>query len=151
MVLIRLCGCAGWSAPLLFAYGINRFSHDVALCDILVKLHSTSRKLISRNLEMGWFTHREGFTLNHGYKKTFFTSIPLINHNWASLWDFGTYHIGNQWRLRRACAVAPEPSLFTHMKYGSRRRVQPKIRHLASLDGCACVFEEWVYGGRKVP
>ena len=25
-VLIRLCGCAGWSAPLLFAYGINRFS-----------------------------------------------------------------------------------------------------------------------------
>ena len=28
-VLIRLCGCAGWSAPLLFAFGINRFSHDV--------------------------------------------------------------------------------------------------------------------------
>ena len=27
-VLIRLRGCAGWSAP-LFAYGINRFSHDV--------------------------------------------------------------------------------------------------------------------------
>ena len=25
-----LHGCAGWSAPLLFAYGINRFSHDVA-------------------------------------------------------------------------------------------------------------------------
>ena len=29
-VLLRLRGCAGWSAPLLFAYGINRFSHDVA-------------------------------------------------------------------------------------------------------------------------
>ena len=29
-VLIRLHGCAGWSAPLLFAYGINRFSHKVA-------------------------------------------------------------------------------------------------------------------------
>ena len=28
-VLIRLRGCAGWSAPLLFAYGIW-FSHDVA-------------------------------------------------------------------------------------------------------------------------
>ena len=28
--LIRLRGCAGLSAPLLFAYGINRFSHDVA-------------------------------------------------------------------------------------------------------------------------
>ena len=29
-VLIRLRGCAGWSAPLLFEFGINRFSHDVA-------------------------------------------------------------------------------------------------------------------------
>ena len=28
--LIRLCGCPGWSARLLFAYGINRFSRDVA-------------------------------------------------------------------------------------------------------------------------
>ena len=28
--LIRLCGCAGWSALFLFAYGTNRFSHDVA-------------------------------------------------------------------------------------------------------------------------
>ena len=29
---------------------------------------------------------------------------------------------------------SPEPSLFAHMKYGSRRRVRPKIRHLAPLD-----------------
>ena len=28
-VLIRLCGCAGWSAPLLLAYGKNRFSHNM--------------------------------------------------------------------------------------------------------------------------
>ena len=28
--LIRQRGCAGWSAPLLFAYGKSRFSHDVA-------------------------------------------------------------------------------------------------------------------------
>ena len=28
--LIRLRGCAGWSAPLLFAYGKNSFSHDMA-------------------------------------------------------------------------------------------------------------------------
>ena len=27
--------------------------------------------------------------------------------------------------------VSPEPSLFAHMKYGSRRRVHPKNRHLA--------------------
>ena len=29
-MLIRLRGCAGWSAHLLFAYCINRFSHDAA-------------------------------------------------------------------------------------------------------------------------
>ena len=29
-MLIRLQGCAGWSAPFLFAYGKNRFCHDVA-------------------------------------------------------------------------------------------------------------------------
>ena len=28
--LIRLRECAGWPVPLLFAYGKNRFSHDVA-------------------------------------------------------------------------------------------------------------------------
>ena len=51
----------------------------------------------------------------------------------------------------RIRAVSPEPSLFAHMKYGSRRRVRPKFRHLAPLDGCACAFEEGVYGGQKVP
>ena len=47
--------------------------------------------------------------------------------------------------------VSPEPSLFAHMKYGSRRRVRLKIRHLAPLDRCACAFEERIYGGQKVP
>ena len=28
--LLRLRGCAGWSPPLLFTYGMNRFSHDLA-------------------------------------------------------------------------------------------------------------------------
>ena len=32
-------------------------------------------------------------------------------------------------------AVSPEPLLFAHIQYGSRQRVQPKIRHLAPLDG----------------
>ena len=31
----------------------------------------------------------------------------------------------------RIRAVSPEPSLFTHMKCGSRRRVRQKIKHLA--------------------
>ena len=33
----------------------------------------------------------------------------------------------------RIRAVSPEPSLFAHIKYGSRRRVRPKIRHLVLL------------------
>ena len=51
----------------------------------------------------------------------------------------------------RIRVVSPKPLLFAHMKYGSRRRVRPNIRHRASLNGCACSFEEWVYGGRNVP
>ena len=43
----------------------------------------------------------------------------------------------------------PQPSLFIHMKDGSRRWVRPKIRHPAPRDGCACAFKEWVYGGQK--
>ena len=39
-------------------------------------------------------------------------------------------------------AGSPEPSLFAHMQYGNRRRVRPKTRHLAPLDGCASAFEE---------
>ena len=48
-------------------------------------------------------------------------------------------------------AISPEPSLFAHIEYGSRRRVRPKISHLVPLDGFACVFEERVCGGWKVP
>ena len=33
-----VCWCAGWSAPLIFAYGINRFSHVVALVVVVVIL-----------------------------------------------------------------------------------------------------------------
>ena len=49
----------------------------------------------------------------------------------------------------RICAVSPKPSLFTHMKSGSRGRVRPKIRHLAPLDGCACATEEWITEDEK--
>ena len=32
--------------------------------------------------------------------------ITYKHCNWASSWDYGTYHIGDQRRLRRACASA---------------------------------------------
>ena len=41
--LIRLHRCVGWSASLLFAYGINRFSHDVARLTLLLSLWTTYR------------------------------------------------------------------------------------------------------------
>ena len=78
--------------------------------------------------------------------------IPLIRI-WASSWDYGAYHIatsegsGEPAHLRSLARAFA----FTHIKYGNRRRVRPNISHLAPLDGCACMFEEWVYGGRKVP
>ena len=94
----------------------------------------------------------------HGLKKILGknrcnTQIVQIFGKWASSREYGTYHIGDQQRLRRACicAVSPEPSLFIHMKYGSRRRVWQKIRHLSLLYGCVYAFEEWVYGGWKMP
>ena len=34
----------------------------------------------------------------------------------------------------RIRAVSPKPLLFAHVKYGRRRRVWPKIRHLVPLD-----------------
>ena len=76
---------------------------------------------------------------------------------WASSWDFGTYRIGDQQRLRRACASAQSRQslrcshTWTIIVDGSRRRVRQKIGHLVPLNGCACVFEEWINGGRKVP
>ena len=47
----------------------------------------------------------------------------------SQLINYGTYHRGIHQRLRRACAFAqflPEPLLFTHTKYGSRRRFNQK-------------------------
>ena len=35
---------------------------------------------------------------------------------------------------------SPEPLLFAHIKYGSRRRVWPKIRCVVPVDCCACVW-----------
>ena len=43
------------------------------------------------------------------------------------------------------CAVSPEPSLLAHMKYGSRWKVQPKIRHLAPLMAAhVCLKNEFM-------
>ena len=83
------------------------------------------------------------------YWSTFVTSLYLSQL--VRLWYLSHRRPTKAQASPRIRAVSPEPSLFAHMKQGSRRKVRPKIRHLAPLDGCACVFEECVYGGRKVP
>ena len=52
---------------------------------------------------------------------------------WASSWDYGTYHIGDQQRFRRAWASAQSHQSLrcSHTLYGSRWKVQLRIRHLA--------------------
>ena len=40
--LIRMRRCAGWSVSLLFAHGINRFSHDLAHMDSTSYMDSTT-------------------------------------------------------------------------------------------------------------
>ena len=58
--------------------------------------------------------------------------------------QLGTYHTGDQRRLRRACASAlSRQSLRCSYTWSMDW-------HIAPLDGCACAFEEWVYGGQKV-
>ena len=81
----------------------------------------------------------------------FITERLIWDSSWDYIWYLSHRRPAKALVSLRIHAVSPEPSLFAHMKYGSIRRVRPKIRHLAPLDGCACAFEEWVYGGRKVP
>ena len=47
--LIRLRGCAGWSVSLLFAYGKNRFSHDIAQLLCLNGVHSVQNAYYKQN------------------------------------------------------------------------------------------------------
>ena len=88
----------------------------------------------------------------------FYFYVPVNMYkvfNWSSSWDI--WYLSSHRRPAKAQAslririASPEPSLLAHIKYGSRRRGQPNIRHQGPLDGCACAFEECIYGGRKVP
>ena len=48
-VLFRLCYCIGWSASMLFAYGINWLSHDMA------NIYHIQRSWQSRNIQ--WISY----------------------------------------------------------------------------------------------
>ena len=58
------------------------------------------------------------------------------------LWYFSHKRPAKAQASLRIRVVSSERMLIAHMKYGRRQSVQPKIRHLAPLNGCACAFEE---------
>ena len=101
--------------------------------NITISTHTATQPTVTLHkfLLHNEFFHHCNFTISANAPNTF-------RWNWASSW--------HPHSLARALNL-----LFTHMQYGNRRRVRPNIRHLASLHGCACAFEEWVYGVRKVP
>ena len=55
----RLRGCAGWSVPLLFAYGKSRFCHDLAQIIVL-----------KWNCYMSWRVNSVKNSLLHSYMKS---------------------------------------------------------------------------------
>ena len=114
----------------------------LSLVRVLDIMHFTFSDTISDSLG-SLLTHRVS-----GYLKK--THIILMSQL-MRLWYLSHRRPAKAQASLRIRAVSPEHSLFAHMKYGSRRRVRPKIRHLAPLDGCTCMFEECVYRGRKVP
>ena len=93
-MLIRLRGCAGWCAPLLFANGINRFSHDVAQLKfdfIVEKFHW----LVCCFRNLLWISHKcdDGVTtINSGWwcktTNAQFTSLQTQMSQLMKLWYF---------------------------------------------------------------
>ena len=95
-VLIRLRGCTGWSTPLVFAYGINRFSHDVAHIAKMMQteVHEDEESLTKLHLAVCWYLreHQQllwslfGLTvqtitrLQHSYYKTTAKVITRPQH-----------------------------------------------------------------------
>ena len=135
------------------------FSHDVA--------HMFFEHLLCNPSKINERTHEKRVAIHHmGKQWRRGKALPepsLAAHNVyrtsgsfrkrASSSDYGTYHIGEQRRHRRACASAlPRQSLHcSHIWIMEVDEVRTKIRHLAPLDCCACTFEKFVSRGQKVP
>ena len=137
---MRLHRCAGWSVPLLFAYGINRFSHDMAhlRCNFL-RLISWTLKGIKLEIEKNECHISEG---NH-----------YLRH-WP-LWHKSLLYNG-AFRNRRvhviyllfACIVLAQA--FTGVTTRNRRQkeVHTKLRNRsrASCGKTECCFAIFIPG-----
>ena len=130
--LIRLSGCPGWSESSLGTHTILLVFHEAAHFSVLSWVHY----FVITFACIGFFTWD---TCSATYM---YLNALLLKH-WT-LWCLSHRQPGKAQPSLHNRSVSAEPSLFAHMKYGSRWRVWPIIRHLAPLDGCACAFEEWV-------
>ena len=140
----RLCS----PVPLIFRPLFPCFPEKIALVPFFPKTTGRASFLVKKT---AWFCKFRGCELE---AKPGHITFVESDHKMSQLMRLWCLSHRRLVKLRRACASAQsqlQPLLFAHMRYGSRRRVRLKIRHLAPLDGCTCAFEEWEYGGRKVP
>ena len=177
-LLRSFCGCAGQFQSYRVADPENRFSHDKArifygeIGKIIIR-YPPYLFLMNMQIDQQTLWSFSAFSLPvlpgliywwccHGDQTPAWFLLEMTcdgllhTYHWKLSNPMRLWYLSHRRPVKaqaslRGCAVSTEPSLFAHMKYGSGRRVRPKIRHLAQLDGCACAFEEWVYGGRKVP
>ena len=160
--LMRLRESAASPEPSLVAYVISTIiSWAGSNVVIIVSKHQTTKVLIRLCKCAGWSVlllfctwHKTGFLMIWLKYSICIISVLLVWY--AKLKKTNPFfssgcQMSLLMRLWYSSAQSCQSLRCSHvMKYGSRR-VWPKIRHQEPLDVCACVFEEWVYGGRKVP
>ena len=117
--LIRLGGWPGWSEPLLGA----QHRSFCWFCHAAAHFITSTYKLFEKNINQVFKVVLNFFFLRRLENKNmiFFhltytkksptivcvlPNISLLFLIWASSWDYGTYHIGHQRRLRQTCAFA---------------------------------------------
>ena len=140
---------------LLSVVGSGRISNSCKLL-CMSSLPASIKRIRSKTVEKTWwrpFPHYNpmGAIRCHGNQRSDSKYSKL--QIWASSWDYGTYHIGDQrrlrWacanhtgdqqRLRWACAGLPEPSLVAYM-----------ISTIISRAGSNTVDKSIIHGSRAL-
>ena len=114
-VLIRLYRSAGWSVPLLFAYGISRFFHDVA--HMFSDDHRHCGTVHSQTSETCRFSrifpryYQAGKSLSSKTSR-FMCTFPFTDKNiahttciWTRSWKKPVFGVCNQVRHKPACTA----------------------------------------------
>ena len=101
-VLIRLRGCAGWSAPLLVAYDISRFSHDEAHFILNISAVSCEKRLSASKC-----SNAHAQPLSKSRDMALCLKLPLV--------PYIVLRTAKALVRLRQCAGSPEPSLFAYV------------------------------------